>query len=50
VTALPDTPKADVIAALLVFRLLYLVIPLLLGIVAVVVFERSRLLHRPALD
>ncbi|RYB03869.1 lysylphosphatidylglycerol synthase transmembrane domain-containing protein [Lichenibacterium ramalinae] len=50
VNALPDTPRADVLAALLVFRLLYLVIPLLLGIVAVVVFERSRILRRPALD
>ena len=50
VNALPDTPRADVVAALLVFRLLYLVVPLLLGIVAVVVFERSRILRRPALD
>ena len=50
VAALPDTPRADVVAALLVFRLLYLVIPLLLGIAAVVVFERSRILRRPALD
>ncbi len=50
VTALPDTPREDVIAALLVFRLLYLVIPLLLGIMAVVVFERSRMAHHPALD
>ena len=50
VAALPDTPRADVVAALLVFRLLYLVIPLLLGVIAVVVFERSRILRRPALD
>ncbi len=50
VTALPDTPRQDVIAALLVFRLLYLVIPLLLGIVAVVVFERGRILSPPVLD
>ena len=50
VAALPDTPRADVVAALLVFRLLYLVIPLLLGIIAVVAFERSRILRRPALD
>ena len=47
VTALPDTPREDVIAALLVFRLLYLVIPLLLGIMAVVVFERSRMTRHP---
>ncbi len=50
VNALPDTPRADVLAALLVFRLLYLVIPLLLGVLAVVVFERSRILRRPALE
>ena len=50
VNALPDTPRADVIAALLVFRLLYLVVPLLLGVLAVILFERSRILRRPALD
>ena len=50
VNALPQVPKADVVAALLVFRLLYLIIPLILGIVAVVVFERSRILHHPAQD
>ena len=50
VNALPQVPKADVVAALLVFRLLYLIIPLILGIVAVVVFERSRILHRPVQD
>ncbi len=50
VNAMPQVPKADVVAALLVFRLLYLIIPLILGIVAVVVFERSRILHRPAQD
>ena len=41
--ALPDVPQADVLAALLVFRFLYLILPLLFGIVAVVVFERGRL-------
>lgn len=50
VTALPDVPKADVVAALLVFRLLYLVAPLVLGIIAVIVFERSRLASLPAPD
>lgn len=49
VKALPGTPPEDVVAALLVFRLLYLVIPLLLGIVCVVLFERSRL-RRPVLE
>ena len=50
VTALPDIPKGDVIAALLVFRLLYLIAPLMLGIVAVVVFERSRIAKSPGPD
>ncbi|MDX7951648.1 YbhN family protein [Lichenihabitans sp. Uapishka_5] len=40
---MPEVPKADVLAALLVFRLLYLIIPLVLGILAVVAFERNRL-------
>jgi hypothetical protein len=43
VTALPDIAKPDILAALLVFRLLYLIAPLAFGIVAVIVFERSRL-------
>ena len=47
-TAMPDVPQADVLAALLVFRLLYLIAPLFFGIVAVILFERSRLSH--ALD
>ena len=43
VTALPDMNKPDVLAALLVFRLLYLLVPLGFGIIAVLVFERGRL-------
>ena len=43
VSGLPDVPPADVLAALLVFRLLYLILPLILGIAAVVAFERGRL-------
>ncbi len=43
-------PKADVIAALLVFRLLYFIVPLAFGIVAVVVFERSRIVKSPGPD
>lgn len=50
VEGLPDIPKADVIAALLVFRLLYLVAPLCLGIGAVILFERSRIIKSPAPD
>jgi glycosyltransferase 2 family protein len=43
VNAMPEVPQADVLAALLVFRLLYFILPLMIGIVAVVMFERSRL-------
>jgi len=43
VKALPDMPKADIVAALLVWRLLYLILPLILAIFTVVVFERQRL-------
>lgn len=46
VTALPDVAQADVLAALLVFRLLYLIVPLGFGLVAVVAFERARLRGR----
>lgn len=41
ITALPDTPKADVVAALLVFRLLYLILPLIFSLIVVVLFERK---------
>jgi uncharacterized membrane protein YbhN (UPF0104 family) len=43
VKAMPDIPAASVIAALLVFRLLYLLIPLFFAIVVVIIFERSQL-------
>jgi uncharacterized membrane protein YbhN (UPF0104 family) len=42
VNAMPEVPQAHVIAALLVFRLLYFILPLVVGIVAVALFERSR--------
>ena len=44
---MPNVPEADVLAALLVFRLLYLIVPLALGIVFMLLFERSRLAHTP---
>jgi uncharacterized membrane protein YbhN (UPF0104 family) len=50
VKAMPDMAKADVVAALLVFRLLYLLIPLAFSIIVVLLFERQRLadvLRRP---
>lgn len=43
ILAMPGVPKADVVAALLVFRLLYLLIPLAFSLVVVVAFERFRL-------
>jgi len=41
--AMPDAPPAGVIAALLVFRLLYLILPLIFSLVVVVMFERGRI-------
>lgn len=43
VKALPDVPKLDVLAAIVVFRLFYLLIPLAISAVIVVLFERSQL-------
>ena len=43
VAMMPDVPKADVVAALLVFRLFYLIIPLVGAIMVVLLFERARL-------
>ena len=40
--AVPDAPQASVVAALLVFRLLYLMLPLVFSLVVVVLFERER--------
>lgn len=42
VMGMPDMNPADVIAALLVFRLFYLIIPFMMALVVIVVFERSR--------
>lgn len=50
-TGLPEMREADVLAALLVFRLLYLLIPFALSIVVVLLFERRQFAHgrlRPA--
>jgi uncharacterized membrane protein YbhN (UPF0104 family) len=44
--AMPDTPAASVLAALLVFRLLYLILPLLFSLFVVVAFERERIGER----
>ncbi len=40
---MPDAPTAEVLAALIVFRLLYLIIPLIFALVVVVLFERQRI-------
>lgn len=45
VAMMPDVPKADVIAALLVFRLFYLLIPFATAILVVLLYERARLAH-----
>jgi uncharacterized membrane protein YbhN (UPF0104 family) len=42
-TAMPDISKVQVLAALLVFRLLYLLVPLAFAAIVVVLFERARL-------
>ncbi len=43
VTGMPDMDPADVIAALLVFRLFYLIVPFALALVVILLFERSQL-------
>ena len=48
-SGLPDMDPADVVAALLVFRLLYLLIPFALSLVVVLVFEKSQLARNWAL-
>ena len=49
-TGLAEMDPAAVLAALLVFRLFYLIIPLLLAIVAVLAFEHSQLGRRSRQD
>jgi len=41
--AMPGLPSAKVVAALIVFRVLYLIVPLIFAIAVVILFERSRL-------
>ena len=40
--AMPDAPQANVVAALLVFRLLYLILPLIFALIVVLDYERRR--------
>ncbi len=50
VMGLPDMNPADVIAALLVFRLFYLIIPFIMALVVIFVFERSQFRREHPLD
>ena len=43
VAMMPDVDKASVVAALLVFRFFYLILPLVCAILVVLLFERARL-------
>jgi glycosyltransferase 2 family protein len=40
--AMPDAPQANVVAALLAFRLLYLILPLMFALIVVLDYERRR--------
>lgn len=42
IKAMPDVPRLKVLSALLVFRLFYLVIPLLIAVAVVTIFERGK--------
>ena len=46
IAGLPDMDPATVLAALAVFRLFYLIIPFVMALVVVLVFERQRFLAR----
>lgn len=50
VMGLPEMNPADVIAALLVFRLFYLIIPFVMALVVIFVFERSQFRRDEPLD
>lgn len=43
---MPDVPRLQVLAALLVWRLFYLIIPLLAALVVVALFERKKLVEK----
>jgi glycosyltransferase 2 family protein len=49
IEGMPDAPQANVIAALLVFRLLYLIVPLVFALGVVMAFERHRWRRPPIL-
>jgi uncharacterized membrane protein YbhN (UPF0104 family) len=47
---LPEMDKADVLAALLVFRLFYLIIPFVLALFVILMFERGEYSRQAAGD
>ena len=47
ITGLSEMDPADVLAALVVFRLLYLIIPFVIALFVVLGFERTQLAHQP---
>ena len=46
VTGLPDLDPADVLAALIVFRLFYLLVPFAVSLLLILVFERAEFTRR----
>ncbi|HXV30516.1 MAG TPA: YbhN family protein [Sinorhizobium sp.] len=46
IAALPELDPADVLAALAIFRLLYLLIPFVMALIVIFVFEHSRFLEQ----
>jgi len=46
INLMPDVPRLQVLAALLVWRLFYLIVPLLAALVVVGLFERKKLIDR----
>ncbi|CBI76257.1 conserved membrane protein of unknown function [Bartonella clarridgeiae 73] len=46
ITGMPNTDPADVIAALIVFRMLYLIIPFIISLFFIAIFETQQYLNR----
>lgn len=46
ITGLSELDRADVLAALLVFRLLYLIVPFVVSLFVILAFERTQLVHQ----
>ncbi|WP_363348190.1 lysylphosphatidylglycerol synthase domain-containing protein [Methylocystis echinoides] len=46
INLMPDVPRLQVLAALLVWRLFYLIIPLLAALIVVALFERKKLVEK----